>query len=65
MFNYIIENKNRFNYLLFKSAKKALSDIKNHRNYQSIDKNKFAEDLELLTRSDTFTKFEATFKELV
>ena len=64
LFNYIIENKNKFNYLLFKSAQRSLTDVKNHRNYQSIDKNKFAEDLELLTRSDTFAKFEATFGEI-
>jgi glycosyltransferase involved in cell wall biosynthesis len=64
LFSYIIENKNKFNYLLFKSAQRSLTDVKNHRNYQSIDKNKFAEDLELLTRSDTFAKFEATFGEI-
>jgi glycosyltransferase involved in cell wall biosynthesis len=64
LFNYIIENKEKFNYFLFKSAQRSLTDVKNHRNYQSIDKNKFAEDLELLTRSDTFAKFEATFGEI-
>lgn len=65
LFNYIIENKNKFNYLLFKNAQRSLNDVKNHRNYQSIDKNKFAEDLELLIRSDTFAKFEATFEKMV
>jgi glycosyltransferase involved in cell wall biosynthesis len=65
LFNYIIENKNKFNYLLFKSAQRSLNDVKNHRNYQSIDKNKFAEDLELLIRSDTFAKFEVTFEKMV
>jgi glycosyltransferase involved in cell wall biosynthesis len=65
LFNYIIENKDEFNYFLFKSAKRSLNDVKNHRNYQSIDKNKFAEDLELLTKTDTFAKFEATFEKMV
>jgi glycosyltransferase involved in cell wall biosynthesis len=65
LFNYIIENKNKFNYLLFKNAQRSLNDVKNHRNYQSIDKNKFAEDLELLIRSNTFAKFEVTFKKMI
>lgn len=65
LFNYIVENKNEFNYFLFKSAQRSLNDVKKHSNYQSIDKNKFAEDLELLTRSDTFAKFEVTFEKMV
>jgi glycosyltransferase involved in cell wall biosynthesis len=65
LFSYIIENKNKFNYLLFKSAQRSLIDVKKHRNYQSIDKNKFAKDLELLMKSDTFAKFELEFEKMV
>ena len=65
LFNYIIKNRNKFNYLLFKSAQRSLNDVKNHKNYQSIDKNKFAKDLESLMRSDTFAKFEVTFEKMV
>jgi glycosyltransferase involved in cell wall biosynthesis len=64
LFNYIAENKNRFNYFLYKSARRALSDVRNHRNYQSIDKNRFAEDLKSLEKSETFAKFEATLEEM-
>jgi len=65
LFSYIIENKSRFNYFLFKSAKRALRDVRKHRNYQSIDKNKFADDLALLAKSEVFAKFEASLKEMV
>jgi len=64
LFSHIIENKSSFNYLLFKSAKSALSDVKKHRNFLSIDKNKFAQDLEILAKSDAFAKFEATLEEM-
>jgi glycosyltransferase involved in cell wall biosynthesis len=64
LFNYIAENKNRFNYFLFKSARRALIDVRNHRNYQSIDKNRFAEDLKSLEKSEVFAKFEVTLEEV-
>ncbi|MCW4044464.1 MAG: glycosyltransferase [Candidatus Bathyarchaeota archaeon] len=65
LFNYIVENKSQFNYFQVKSAKEALSDVRKHRNYQSIDKNKFADDLAFLEKSEVFAKFEATFEETV
>ena len=64
LFSYIIENKNKFNYLLLKSAQRSLNDVKKHKNYQSIDKTKFAEDLRLLMRSDVFANFEVTFEKM-
>jgi glycosyltransferase involved in cell wall biosynthesis len=65
LFNYIIENKSKFNWFLLRSAKKSLHALRNHRNYQSIDKNRFAEDLEMLMRSNVFKKFEENFEKLV
>jgi glycosyltransferase involved in cell wall biosynthesis len=64
LFSYIVENKNKFNYLLLKIAQQSLNDVKKHKNYQSIDKNKFAEDLKWLMRSDVFADFEATFEKM-
>jgi hypothetical protein len=64
LFSYIIENRSKFNYFLFKSAQRSLNDVKNHKNYQSIDKNKFAEDLRLFMRSDVFANFEVTFQKM-
>jgi glycosyltransferase involved in cell wall biosynthesis len=64
LFKYIIENRHKFNYLLSKNAQRYLNNVKNHRNYQNIDKNKFAEDLKLLMRSDVFAKFEAVFDKM-
>jgi glycosyltransferase involved in cell wall biosynthesis len=64
LFSYIVENKNKFNYLLLKIAQQSLKDVKKHKNYQSIDKIKFAEDLKLLMRSDVFADFEATFEKM-
>lgn len=65
LFNYIIENKNKFNWYLLRGAKKSLYNLKNHRNYQNIDKNRFAENLETLMRSNVFKKFEENFEKLV
>lgn len=64
LFRYIIENKNKFNYFLLKIAQQSLNEVTKHKNYQSIDKNKFAEDLKLLMRSDVFANFEVTFEEM-
>ena len=64
LFSYIIENKNKFNYLLLKIAQQSLNDVKKHKNYQNMDKNKFAEDLKLLMRSDVFANFEVTFEKM-
>ena len=64
LFNHIINNKDKFDWFLFKMAEKALNDIKNHGNYRNIDKNKFAKDLELLMRSDIFKKFEEQLREV-
>jgi glycosyltransferase involved in cell wall biosynthesis len=58
LFNYIINNRVKFNWFLFKMAEKSLRDVRNHGNYRNIDKNKFAKDLEVLMRSDIYKKFE-------
>ena len=64
LFTYIINNKAKFDWFLFKMAEKSLNDVRNHGNYRNIDKNKFAKDLEVLMRSDTFKKFEEKLREV-
>ena len=64
LFNYIINNRDTFDWFLFKMAEKSLSNIKNHGNYRNIDKNKFTKDLELLMRSDIFKEFEEKLLEV-
>jgi len=64
LFNYIINNRAKFDWFLFKMAEKSLNDIKNHGNYRNMDKNKFLKDLELLMRSDIFKKFEEKLREV-
>lgn len=64
LFSYIIKNKKKFNHILFRLAQRSLNDVRNHKNYQSLDKSEFSQDLELLMRSDVFTKFESAFKKM-
>jgi glycosyltransferase involved in cell wall biosynthesis len=64
LFNYIIDNRAKFDWFLFKMAEKSLNDVRNHGNYRNIDKNKFAKDLELLIRSDVFKEFEEKLREV-
>jgi glycosyltransferase involved in cell wall biosynthesis len=64
LFNYIINNRAKFDWFLFKMAENSLKNIKNHGNYRNIDKNKFAKDLELLMRSEIFKRFEEKLREV-
>ena len=64
LFNYIMDNKAKFDWFLFKMAEKSLNNVRNHGNYRNIDKNKFAKDLELLMRSDIFKEFEEKLREV-
>ena len=62
--NYILEHKKDFNRVLFRYIQKSLSAVKQDTKYISIDKNKFAKDLELFMKSCTFKKFEEKFQEM-
>jgi hypothetical protein len=58
LFDYIASHRDKFSWFLFNLAKNSLNKVRRHRNYLTIDKERFAKDLETLTKSDTFTKFE-------
>jgi glycosyltransferase involved in cell wall biosynthesis len=58
LFDYIISHRKRFNWFLFRTAKKSLNDVRKHRNYLAIDKENFARDIENLRKSDEFKRFE-------
>jgi teichuronic acid biosynthesis glycosyltransferase TuaG len=64
LFNYIIDNKAKFDWFLFKMAEKSLNKVRNHGNYRNMNKGKFSKDLELLTRSSIFKKFEEKLREV-
>ena len=62
---YIIGNKSKFNWIVFKMAQKSLSEVRNHLNYLNINKDNFERDLESLERSTTFKQFELRLTEVM
>jgi glycosyltransferase involved in cell wall biosynthesis len=64
LFKHIINNRDKFDWFLFKMAERSLNNIKNHGNYRNIDKNKFAKDLKLLMKSDIYKEFEEKLREV-
>jgi len=65
LFTYIIGNKSKFNWIVFKISQKSLSEVRNHWNYLNINKDNFERDLESLERSTTFKQFEMRLMEVM
>jgi len=61
LFNYILDQRREFNSVFLKYIRRSLNNVKMHRNYLTLDKNKFLKDLELFMKSHTFKKFEEIF----
>jgi glycosyltransferase involved in cell wall biosynthesis len=58
LFNYVLTNKDEFNFLFRKYIQKALNNLKKHSVFLALDKDKFERDLELFRSSKTFKDFE-------
>jgi glycosyltransferase involved in cell wall biosynthesis len=58
LFNYILTNKDEFNFLFRKYIRKSLNDVQKHIIFLALDKDKFERALELFRSSETFQDFE-------
>jgi len=63
LFNYILDHRREFNLVSLKYVRSCLSNLKNHQNYLSLDKNRFTRDLESFVKSHTFKKFKQLYED--
>jgi glycosyltransferase involved in cell wall biosynthesis len=62
LFSYILDHRKLFDRVFLKYIQRSLSSVRKHPNYRMLNRDKFMKDLDSLSKSPTFRKFEEFYR---